>query len=357
VRHRASHHAWLAGGIATALLMLWFVTTGDTASGARLRSDPEALRLLRGAEGAARDNSYEGVQYVTSWSRSGMSTTSLVSVAHVPGQGTRMRVQSTTAEQGGQMFEADDPRQGRGGLTGYTPKMLDLLARNYAVVRSGEGQVCGRPTTIIEARRADGGAAGRFHIDRATGLMLRRELLDEQGRAVNLSFFTEIRPSAPKTTFVMAAAPQTVEAPWTHRLAGADLNALRYRGWPVQSGLPGNLSLLDARQQDGAAPVIHLSYSDGLSVVSVFVQRGVLDAGSVSHWHKTTRGGRTVYLRDTVQQRAVWASRGYVYTILADAPPPVVDGAVAALPHGDTGFWDRLGRGLNRLTSWANPFD
>ena len=72
--------------------------------------------------------------------------------------------------------------------------MLDLLARNYAVVRAGEGQVCGRPTTVIEARRPDGTAAGRFHIDKATGLMLRRELLDQQGREVNLTFFTEIRP-------------------------------------------------------------------------------------------------------------------------------------------------------------------
>ncbi|GAB3985867.1 hypothetical protein GCM10029978_099850 [Actinoallomurus acanthiterrae] len=358
MNHRASHRAWLAGGIATALLMLWFVSTGDTASGARLRSDPEALRLLRAAEGAESGTSYEGVQYITSWSRSGMSTTSLVNVAHMPGQGTRMRVESTTAEQGGQMFEADDSQQGRGGLTGYTPKMLDLLARNYAVVRAGEGQVCGRPTTIVEARRADGTAAGRFHLDRATGLMLRRELLDQQGRAVNLTFFTEIRPSPPKPTFLMASVtPQTVETPWTHRLAGADLDTLRYRGWPVQSTLPGELSLYDARQLDSHAPVVHLSYSDGLSVVSVFVQRGTLDPASVAHWHKTTRGGRTVYLRDTVQQRAVWASRGYVYTILADAPPPVVDRAMAALPHGDTGFWGRLGRGLNRLTSWANPFD
>jgi sigma-E factor negative regulatory protein RseB len=346
----------MAGGIAAALLMLWFVTTGDTASGARLKSDPEALKLLRNAEGAARTTPYEGTQFITAWSRSGMATTSLVKVVHVPGDGTHMRVQSTTADQGGQMYEADDSER-TGGLTGYTPKMLDLLARNYAVVRAGQGAVSGRPTSVIEARRADGTAAGRFHIDRDTGLMLRRELLDQQGREVNLTFFTEIRPSVPKARFVTASASRTVEAPWAHQLAGADLGSLRYRGWPVQSDLPDRLSLYDARQLDGDGPVVHLSYSDGLSVVSVFVQRGMLDASSVADWHKTTRGGRTVYLSDTVQQRAMWASRGYVFTVLADAPPPVVDSAVAALPHGETGFWGRLGRGLDRLTSWANPFD
>jgi hypothetical protein len=344
----------MAGGIAIALLMMWLVTGGDSASAARQRSDPEALQMLRDAEGAARTTPYEGIQYITSWSRSGTATTSLVNVAHVPGQGTQMRIQSTTAEQGGQMFEADDSQGSFGGLTGYTPKMLDLLARNFAVVMAGQGQVSGRPTSVVEARRADGSAAGRFHIDRQTGLMLRRELLDDQGREVNLTFFTEIRPSLPK--FLTVGAAQTVEMPWSHQLASADLGALRYRGWPVQAGLPGNLSLFDARQLDGRDPIVHLSYSDGLSVVSVFMQRGDLDPSNVSHWRKASRGGRTVYLRDTVQQRAVWASRGYVYTVMADAPPPVVDDAVAALPHGGTSFWGRLARGLDRMTAWANPF-
>lgn len=350
---------WTVGGIAVALLMLWFVTTGDTASGARLRSDPEALRLLRAAESAGRMTPYEGTQFVTAWSRSGTATTSLVHVTHVPAQGTHISVQGTTGnpDHGGQMFEADGSRQPSGGLTGYTPKMLDLLGRNYSVVRAGEGQVCGRPTLVVEARRPDGSAAGRFHIDRQTGLILRRELLDEQGREVNLAAFFEIRTSLPKTQFATTAAPQTVETAWTHELVGADLGVLRSRGWPVPSSLPGGLSLYDARQLDSHGPVVHLSYSDGLSVVSVFVERGTLDASSVVSWHRATRGGRTVYLRDTVQQRAMWASQGYVYTILADAPPPVVDHAVAALPHGGTGFWRRLGRGMVRLASWANPFD
>jgi MucB/RseB N-terminal domain len=356
VTQRSAHNTWVAGGLAAALLMLWFVTTGDTASGARTRSDPEALTQLRNAESAARTTPYEGTQFITAWSRSGMATTSLVKVTHVPGDGTRMRVQSTTADQGGQMFEADDSRQA-GGLTGYTPAMLDLLARNYSVVRAGQGEVSGRPTSVIEARRPDGTAAGRFHIDRQTGLMLRRELLDQQGREVDLTFFTEIRPTTPKARVVVASAPRMVEAPWAHQLAGAELGSLKYRGWPVHSGLPDRLSLFDARQLDGDGPVVHLSYSDGLSVVSVFVQRGTLDAGSVAGWRKATRGGRTVYLRDTVQQRAMWASRGYVFTVLADAPPPVVDSAVAALPHGETGFWGRLARGMDRLASWANPFD
>src|SRR5919201_2706679 len=134
----------MAGGMAVALLMLCFVTNGDTASAARLKSDPEALRELRYAESAARTTPYEGTQFITAWSRSG-ATVSLVNVEHIPGGGTRMRVESPSADKGGQMFEADDSSR-TGGLTGYTPKMLDLLSRNYAVVRAGQGDIAGRAT-------------------------------------------------------------------------------------------------------------------------------------------------------------------------------------------------------------------
>lgn len=353
-----SHRALVAGGLATALLMLWFVTGGDTATATRMRSDPEALELLQNAAGAAHGTSYQGVQFITAWSRSGTATTSLVTVTHVPGEGTRMKVQSTTAGRSGtNIFEADDSAQGDGTLTGYTPEMLRMLAGNYAVVRAGHGQVCGRPTTVIEARRTDGTTAGRFHIDTRTGLMLRRELLDGQGREVNLTMFTEWHPTAPRPEPIAMVAPQTIETPWAHELAGTDLGALRKAGWPVSESLPGNLKLYDARQLDGAQPVVHLGYTDGLSVVSVFLQRGALAAAGRVGWQQGRRGGRTVYTHDTVQQRAMWGSRGYVYTVMADAPPNTVDAAVSALPHGGAGFWTRIHRGMSRIASWANPFD
>ena len=55
----------------------------------------------------------------------------------------------------------------------------------------------------------------------------------------------------------------------------------------------------------------------------------------------------------------VWTSGQTVYTVVADAPERTVDQVVAALPHqpaadGDT--LGRLGRGLDRVASWFNPF-
>ena len=52
-----------------------------------------------------------------------------------------------------------------------------------------------------------------------------------------------------------------------------------------------------------------------------------------------------------------WSADGYVYTVISDAPASTVAQAVRRLPHDSPpGFWDRIGRGLHRIMSWANPF-
>jgi sigma-E factor negative regulatory protein RseB len=102
--------------------------------------------------------------------------------------------------------------------------------------------------------------------------------------------------------------------------------------------------------------VLDLGYSDGLSVVSVFEQRGGLPA-ALPGWRRTTVAGHVVFVAEPDQRLLTWAGRGMVYTVMADAPPQTVDAVVGALPHdGPAGFWKRMSRGLDRLASWANPF-
>src|SRR5690606_40030032 len=89
---------------------------------------------------------------------------------------------------------------------------------------------------------------------------------------------------------------------------------LRDRGWPVPEDLPGRLTLHDARRdRDGGT--VHLSYSDGLAAVSVFVQRGRLNERAMRGWQKTVRRGRTVFRGGNLRHWAVAAGDGYVYTV------------------------------------------
>jgi sigma-E factor negative regulatory protein RseB len=132
---------------------------------------------------------------------------------------------------------------------------------------------------------------------------------------------------------------------------------MRARGWRVPGTLPGRLSLFDAEEHTTAAgQVLDLQYSDGLFVVSVFEQRGDL-APRLAGWRKIRLDGRDVYAGQPDRRSLTWSARGFVYTVIADAPPATVDAAVDALPHGSPpGFWGRMSRGFGRLASWLDPF-
>jgi sigma-E factor negative regulatory protein RseB len=156
---------------------------------------------------------------------------------------------------------------------------------------------------------------------------------------------------------VPTGVPADPEGPWTEALSRAQLLALRSSGWQVPTVLPGGLSLFTGAQTiTSTGTVLGLGYSDGLSVVSVFEQRGNL-AARLDGWQKTTVEGHVVYAAEPDQRSLTWSSRGMVYTVMADAPTQVVDAVVGALPHdGPPGFWKRISRGFARLASMINPF-
>jgi sigma-E factor negative regulatory protein RseB len=66
------------------------------------------------------------------------------------------------------------------------------------------------------------------------------------------------------------------------------------------------------------------------------------------------RGG-PVYLDASTGQTFVWSSQGFVYTVVAAAPPQTVMQVVTALPHGSPGLLARMRHGLHRLLSWLTP--
>jgi sigma-E factor negative regulatory protein RseB len=151
--------------------------------------------------------------------------------------------------------------------------------------------------------------------------------------------------------------PAPAVQPWSAGLSQAQISRLRADGWPAPKALPDGLVLIAAHQADTTAgSVVDLDYSDGLSVVSVFVQRGNLSA-AMPGWQEVKVNGHEVYASDPSQQSLAWSARGFVYTVIAEAPATTVREVVAVMPHDDRpGFWRRISRGMHRLASWANPF-
>jgi sigma-E factor negative regulatory protein RseB len=222
-----------------------------------------------------------------------------------------------------------------------------LLSANYQLAAAGWGQVAGRMARVITARR-NGRLAARIWLDKATKLPLQRETFDGQGHIVSLASFMALT--------VGAAAAGTSAGPVPRQWVTVRPGRLRAEGWPLPGPLPGDLALLGAREGNTATgPVVDLDYSDGLSLVSVFLQRGHLQSRSAGWW-RMTLGGSPVYADDSEGQTFVWPAQGFVYTLVAAAPPQTVAQVVAALPHdGSPGLLSRLGHGLHRLLSSLIP--
>jgi sigma-E factor negative regulatory protein RseB len=320
------------------------------------------LQLLSEAASACRRVSYQGVQ-LTAWRGPGASWTAVVNVWHQRGHQTliqtaslpgaaRPRYRGSIADPDGDSDDDADKHVPEGILT-MTPKMVALLAENYQVAMAGLGQVAGRPARELVLRHRNGRLAARFWVDTETKLPLRRETYDDSARMVSQDVFVSLRLGSP----AVAAAPRSASVPRGKPLAGVQLARLRAAGWPLPAQLPGQLSLVRASETSTpAGSVMDLAYSDGLSVISLFVQRGHLPA-QLNGWSQVAMRGTRVYEAAPDQRSVAWSARGFVYTLIADAPDQTLDQVVGVLPHNARpGFLGRMGRGLGRLISWLNPF-
>jgi sigma-E factor negative regulatory protein RseB len=237
-------------------------------------------------------------------------------------------------------------------MLGMSQRLAVLLAANYRLAVSGSGRSGGRPARVVTLSRDDGSLAARFWLDKATALPLRREMFDSRGRTVSdvsLGHLSIGRRA-------VAAMPDAGAKPWGDTLTQAQLARLRASGWPLPGPLPGRFTLLGAREDTSAdEPIVDLAYSDGLSVISVFVQPGHLPA-RLRGWSRVALRGCQVYAEDADDRSVAWTARGFVYTLVAAAPPQTIGQVVAGLPHdGHTGVLARIGRGLHKLLSWMSP--
>jgi sigma-E factor negative regulatory protein RseB len=319
------------------------------------------VRLLAQAAQAAIVTSYQGEEVVTRWSQGSSGSVLVSDIWHVSGGQTVTQTLDAGAAASSQPYlSSDDDGQAPEGILGVTVPLVQLLETHYVVVYAGAGLAVDRTAQVVEARRADGSLAARFWLDGATKLPLEREIFDTAAHVISRDVFINVR-FAKRVSGANVPAGANVSADpqglWTGPFSQARLLALRARGWLVPAQLPGGLSLFTGAETEASnGTVLDLGYSDGLSVISVFEQRGQL-AASLAGWRKTAVAGDVIFVADPDQRSLTWSGRGMVYTVVADAPTQTVAAVVGALPHDKPpGFWKRMRRGLVRLASWVNPF-
>ncbi len=317
-------------------------TTSDARPTGSTGTEARAERVLRRAMSAPDRFAYTGVREVDSFD-AGAPTMLRLLVHHAPRQGTSFAVVDRPAGATA-TFVAQSEAVASGGLTS---EPLQQLERAYDLsVASSSASVLGRPATVVEASRG-GAVEARFWIDNETGLLLRRQMY-AGGRVVRSSAFTRLEVS--RVGFLPHLPPE-LEAPSTTELAKASAPLLADDGWTCPPRL-GRFALTRLDRLETDADVMSASYSDGLSNVSVFEQRGSLISAAMPGLTRRTVRGTPVYVSLGLPTVAVWGSGGTVYTVVTDAPDQTASAVVADLPHAGpapVGAGERLATGLKRL--------
>jgi sigma-E factor negative regulatory protein RseB len=250
------------------------------------------------------------------------------------------------------------------GVFGVTKSLVALLNKHYVAVYRGGGTAADRAATVVELYRFDGSLAARYWLDKQTMVPLRRELFDTSDNVISEDSFVQVKFGAPAVSQFAAGmvkaqalttAQPAAQPAWIAAAAPAQfVTSLAEQGWLVPGSLPGGLPLYSAASSTTTSgEVVDLEYSDGLYVVSLFVERGTL-ASNMAGWRQVDVAGQQAFVSG---HSITWSGLGFVYTMIADAPPQTMTQVVAALPRSDPpGVLSRLGRGFVRLAHVINPF-
>jgi sigma-E factor negative regulatory protein RseB len=309
-----------------------------------------AMGLLGKAAVAGQETSYQGVEQ-TSQTGVGGTVKIVTQVWHQGGGLTLIRTSSGATS----VASYESGGQSQAGVFGVTKAMVSLLGQHYVAVYRGTGAADGRVAAIVEVYRFDGTLAARFWLDSRTLVPLRREVFDASDQQVSEDSFVNVRIGSLAGSPAATAASAASGPAWVTASSPASLLAsLAGQGWQLPATLSGGLPLYAASWTGaGVGQVTDLEYSDGLNVISLFVQRGTL-APSMPGWRPMILDGRPVYVSG---HSVTWEGHGLVFTMIADAPPATVMTAVAGLPESDQpGLVDRLRRGFDRLAHLVDPF-
>jgi hypothetical protein len=230
-----------------------------------------------------------------------------------------------------------------GAPTGSEP---DATAK-YRFVITGPSQVADRPAQEVVVRRR-GTSAPRevLYFDRGTGMLLRRDDLDAQGRLARRFAFARMTRPAP----AHAAAPGDVpssrrDAPRALAKVPSDLRAPKTVGRGFK--LAGAYS-----QPDGS---VQLYYSDGLFGLSVFERPGELDWGALPAGGRTEQVGdvRAHVYRTVAGTAVVWGTDEVTFTCVTDAPVEEVAAVTSSLAPASSSTMEDVGHFVTAPFSWG----
>lgn len=330
---------WLAGAAIASLLLpvgaacAPSVERGDGAEGV------DARALLERIQTAANRSNYRGTLVVSAGNRLSSSRVTHYCV----GEQSYEQVEALDGHTQ-LVYRHDDVVQTRwpqrrlalietrmpwSGLPSHTQAVEPRALDGYTLrPQDGDERVAGRAATVLLLEPRDAlRYAERLWVDRASGLVLRMDVIGEDRRVLESSAFSEIEIGIKARPAPLLKAMQALDGYKVLRSRQRP-TALEAEGWAMTAGgVPGftlvacvKRPLHAALGTGDGAEVVQAVYSDGVSRVSVFVERFEPKRHSAP---LAARIGAT----STIMQR-----RGdYWLTVMGDVPPATLERFADAL--------------------------
>jgi len=155
------------------------------------------------------------------------------------------------------------------------PENRDVLKQLYKLALAGQDRVANKSAQILKVTPKDNYRYGyKFWLEKETGLLLKCDLIDEQGKVVEQLMFSELNilPKSPESNLLLEKAKQ-------YRVVDLDLERETQKSshWRAKK-LPKGFMLTRSNvkpSKHGKGFLRHIVYSDGMASVSVFVEKHV----------------------------------------------------------------------------------
>ncbi len=198
------------------------------------------------------------------------------------------------------------------------PKDLDALSRYYRLEDAGEDRMTGYMTRVIKIKPRDALRYGyRFWIDKKTRMLLKFDLADVDGKAIEQVMFTSlgIGNRIPATALKPALTGDGYTWYRQENTGNRPAKKTDVPGWTVDR-LPAGFSMVHFQHKHmlkNNASTDHMVFSDGLATVSVYVEK--LPEGETPVTGLSSMGAMNAYRTEV---------DGYQITVVGEVPRTTV---------------------------------
>lgn len=165
-------------------------------------------------------------------------------------------------------------------ISSYLPNPVQSISRFYRFAMAGAGRVAGRGAWIVDVTPQDNYRYGyQLWIDQGSRLLLKSELKDQRGRTLEQVMFTRLDVLEAIDEALLRPSVSAEDYTWyNNSKAQPERAGARAEAGPGQwraAWMPAGFSMSEhasKRMPTSERPVEHLVYTDGLAMVSIFVE-------------------------------------------------------------------------------------